>query len=66
MIYEIILNNGQRIEVEGKGYDLNDRFLKIHGKHSANCFYSAIFCLDSIAGIIPRERIGEIDDSDTR
>lgn len=63
MIYEIILNNGQSIEVEGVGYDINDRFLKICGKHSLNCVYSAIFCLNSIAGMIPREEVGEIDDS---
>ena len=67
MIYEIILNNGQRIEVEGKGYDINarnDGLLKIRGGHSLSCFYSAIFCLNSIAGMIPREEMGEIDDSD--
>lgn len=67
MIYEVILTNGQKIEIEGKGYDVNcknDGLLKIHGKHPLECYYSAIFNLSSIAGMIPREEIGDIDDSD--
>jgi hypothetical protein len=66
MIYEVILTNGQKIEIEGKGYDVNyknDGLVKIRGKHPLECYYSAIFNLSSIAGIIPIMEWGESDDS---
>lgn len=65
MIYEIILNNGRKVEVKGKDYEItNDRILKIRAKNSFSRFYSAMFNFNSIAGIVSREEWGEDDDSD--